>query len=454
MKVYDSNNNEKISQVYSGTSAAYSKTYTVSANQLSVGSYTIKIINTYDSKVMSTATLTVKSGSSSSTTYPAYGDYSVSVSSSSMNYGSSGSISMSITPASGSTYKYYYTMKVYDSNNNLCAGTRYYSTSSDHSKTYAISSNSFAPGTYTIKIVNWGDNKVMDTAKLTVYKGDVKLIVPSTVYTEYTPWSNLDNILVKIDNDIYDEMITLNINSKNINKPVEFNWEGNHIWYSAEFSLSDLKLTPGTYSATISYNGNQYYNGAHVNIKVIVKKASTSTFAESKTAQYGDTIDLIFDTYEPGYKVSVKINGVSKSFTTSKDGYIRVPVKGLVPKTYTVTVTFNGNNLYEKSVSNIKVTVKKGTTKITAKAKTFKKSVKIKKYTITLKDNQNKAMKKAKVTLKIKGKKAITVKTNAKGKATFKIKKLTKKGTYKATVTYKGDKCFNKVTKKVNIKIK
>lgn len=63
-------------------------------------------------------------------------------------------------------------------------------------------------------------------------------------------------------------------------------------------------------------------------------------------------------------------------------------------------------------------------------------------------------MKKAKVTLKIKGKKAMTVKTNAKGKATFKIKKLTKKGKYKVTVTYKGNNYYNMVTKKVTIKIK
>ena len=85
---------------------------------------------------------------------------------------------------------------------------------------------------------------------------------------------------------------------------------------------------------------------------------------------------------------------------------------------------------------------------------TTKKSVKTKKYTIVLKDNTGKAMKKVKVTLKIKGKKTITVKTNSKGKATFKIKKLTKKGTYKSTVTYKGNKYYNKVTKKVKIKVK
>ena len=44
------------------------------------------------------------------------------------------------------------------------------------------------------------------------------------------------------------------------------------------------------------------------------------------------------------------------------------------------------------------------TPKLTAKKKTFKRSVKVKKYTIVLKDNRGKAIKKAKITLKVKGK--------------------------------------------------
>ena len=90
---------------------------------------------------------------------------------------------------------------------------------------------------------------------------------------------------------------------------------------------------------------------------------------------------------------------------------------------------------------------------MTAKKGTFKKSVKVKKYTIVLKDNLGKAIKKAIVTIKV-GKKTYTAKTSINGKATFKIKKLTKKGTYRATITYKGNTYYNKVTKKVNIKLK
>ena len=57
------------------------------------------------------------------------------------------------------------------------------------------------------------------------------------------------------------------------------------------------------------------------------------------------------------------------------------------------------------------------------------------------------------VRITVKGK-TYTAKTNSKGKAIFKIKNLKKKGTYKATVTYKGDKNYNKVIKTVKITVK
>ena len=105
------------------------------------------------------------------------------------------------------------------------------------------------------------------------------------------------------------------------------------------------------------------------------------------------------------------------------------------------------------STSKTTTTTKKLTPKLTASAKTFKVKTKIKKYVVTLKTNKNKVMKNIKLTLKVKGK-TYTAKTNSKGKAIFKIKNLKKKGTYKATVTFKGDKNYNKVSKTVKIKVK
>ncbi len=155
-----------------------------------------------------------------------------------------------------------------------------------------------------------------------------------------------------------------------------------------------------------------------------------------------------------GATVTVTINGKKYTGVTNAKGIatIKVPAK-LVPKTYKATVSYAGNAtcVGDSATFNFKVT--KAKAKIVAKKKTFKAKKKTKKYTITLKDNKGKAIKKVKVTIKI-GKKTFKAKTNKKGKATFKIKKLTKKGTYKAKITFKGNKYFKKVTKKVKIKVK
>lgn len=95
----------------------------------------------------------------------------------------------------------------------------------------------------------------------------------------------------------------------------------------------------------------------------------------------------------------------------------------------------------------------KSTPKLTVNKVTFKAKAKTKKYSAILKTNKNKAMNKIKLYLKVKGK-TYTAKTNSKGKAIFKIKNLKKKGTYKATVTFKGNSNYNKVTKTVKIKVK
>ncbi|MEE1150374.1 hypothetical protein [Methanobrevibacter sp. UBA212] len=153
-----------------------------------------------------------------------------------------------------------------------------------------------------------------------------------------------------------------------------------------------------------------------------------------------------------GVELTVDLNG-AKAYKTDKNGQIKVSTKGLAPKTYTAKITFNGNTKYGKSTKDVKVAVKKAQPKIAAKKKTFKAKKKVKKYTVTLKDNKGKAIKKAKVTIKIR-KKTYKAKTNAKGKATFKIKKLTKKGKFNAKITFKGNKYYVKSTKKVKITIK
>ena len=62
-------------------------------------------------------------------------------------------------------------------------------------------------------------------------------------------------------------------------------------------------------------------------------------------------------------------------------------------------------------------------------------------------------MKNNKIALKVKGK-TYKVTTNAKGKATFNLKKLTKKGKFTATIKFSGNKYYKAISKKVKIAVK
>ena len=212
----------------------------------------------------------------------------------------------------------------------------------------------------------------------------------------------------------------------------------------------------GVYKISVSVDSD-YLESDVVSATFNLKKYSAFISSNPLTTVYNINKYLVVSLKDSqgnpisGVKVYVSIFG--KPLTTDKNGRVKFFTNNLAPKKYTAKITFNGNDRYIKSSTSVKVTVKKATPKLTASKKTFKKSTKTKKYTITLKTNQNKVMKKTWVTLKV-NKKTYKVKTNSKGKATFKIKKLTQKGTFKATVTFKATKYYNKVTKKVKIKIK
>ena len=164
------------------------------------------------------------------------------------------------------------------------------------------------------------------------------------------------------------------------------------------------------------------------------------------------TLKDIYGRAVSGVSVTVTL-GSAKTYKTDKYGQIKINVAKLLPKAYTAKITFAGNSIYTAITKSVKVTVKKATPKLTAKAKTFKVNVKTKKYTVTLKNNKGKVLKKVKLTLKV-GKKTYKATTNSKGKATFKITKLSKKGKFTATIKFAGSKYYKALSKKAKITVK
>ena len=116
-------------------------------------------------------------------------------------------------------------------------------------------------------------------------------------------------------------------------------------------------------------------------------------------------------------------------------------------------MVFNSDDNYVSTNATAKIKITKEATKMTANKKTFSVKTQTKKYTITLKDSKSKAVKDAKVTIKVNGK-TYKATTNSQGKATFKITKLNKNGSFTAKVKYNGNKYYKSVSKSVKITVK
>lgn len=202
-----------------------------------------------------------------------------------------------------------------------------------------------------------------------------------------------------------------------------------------DIPLNETKLT------ITSENNNVVITLTDVNADKPIVGVEVGIFNNGKVVDYLDT-----DTN--GQIILKDLDGTYNfEFSYPGDPYAYLPTS--VNKTFTFTK--NQNTTPSKTVPATNKIVKKST-KITAKKATFKKSKKVKKYTITLKSGKN-PIKKVKVYLKVKGK-TYKATTNAKGKATFKITKLNKKGTYKAKITFKGNKNYKSAGKTIKIKVK
>ena len=225
------------------------------------------------------------------------------------------------------------------------------------------------------------------------------------------------------------------------------------------FSINDRNYTVrtdenGSATLSVALNAGVYdiliFNpvSKQVNVNaIVVNKIKPKITAANVNSVYNDGKYLTINVNAPG-TVNVLINGKTITKTVDSKGQVKIPI-ALAPKTYTATITYHGNVNYAKASTTATIKVTKATPKMTAKKATLKN----KKYTITLKDNRNKAMKKVKVTLKVKGK-TYKATTNKKGKATFKITKLTKRGKYTAKVKFAGNKNFKAVTKTVKLTVK
>ena len=221
--------------------------------------------------------------------------------------------------------------------------------------------------------------------------------------------------------------------------------------------VSYLKFSSsGKYSIVVKYSGDGNFNSVSQSMVVTIADKNPKFIFNGLTKYYLDSKKFSVRLVDyNGKPLSSKVirfeidDGYyySDEFErkTDSNGYVKLNFNK-EPGTYDVHMWYG--DVYDLA----KVIVKKSKSIIKASKKTFKAKTKTKKYTVSL-EIKGYYLTHEKVTLKVGGK-TYKATTNSKGKATFKIKSLKKKGTYRATVTYKGDECYSKATKKVKIRVK
>ena len=222
-----------------------------------------------------------------------------------------------------------------------------------------------------------------------------------------------------------------------------------------------LDLDAGYYVAETSFEGDDKYGPKQITTPInveasgtVIKSAASSTvlLTAIKTGSYYKIVLLdTNDNWLANKTVSITFNGKTSTYVTDELGVIKYKLSVSKVGTQKLTIKFAGDNNYVGSTSTATIKITKQATKVIAVNKVYKVRAKVKYYVMTLKDNKNKVIKKAKVTLRVNGKTYVAV-TKANGKAIFKITKLAKKGTFTALVKFAGNGYYNPSLRAVKIR--
>jgi len=262
------------------------------------------------------------------------------------------------------------------------------------------------------------------------------------------------NLAVRGNQFYFDTMEVTN------NTLISLNINGKYYYAKLNDGKASLDLAfdgGGDYALSASY-GNNLFSSNLVQFNFTVNKENTVLSAKPLVKVFGgseNSIITLKDTKGNLIKdaiIKFDVNGKQSVFKTNDKGQISVAID-LKPGSYTATVSYAGDKVHSATGMEVSITVMKKASTFKASKKTFKLIKKTKKYEVTLKDQFGKSIKNAMVKLAIKGK-TYVAKTNSKGKATFNIKKLNKKGSFKATVKFAGNKYYKSANKRVTFKVR
>ena len=325
-----------------------------------------------------------------------------------------------------------------------------YSVKTDSNGQASIPIDTSTPGTYTATISYKGSSNYeasSTTAKVTVTKLTV-ISAPNVKVAYKDPNGKLVATIVNENGKPLVVTLSVNLNGKDYTVKTDANGQA---------SIPIDTLTPGTYTATISFKGSTNYNGSSTTAKVTVTKAGTVISAPNVNIAYkdpnGKLVATIVNEHGKPLVVTLNININGKDYTvkTDSNGQASIPLDTLTPGTYTATISYKGSGNYKASTATAMVTVTKAATIITAPDVTVAKNDPDGKLVSTIVNEHGKPLV-VSLNVELNGK-TYSVKTDSNGQASVSTADLAP-GTYTATISYKGSGNYKASSTTANIKVK
>ena len=248
-------------------------------------------------------------------------------------------------------------------------------------------------------------------------------------------------------NPLAKKTIKISLNGNTLTKTTDSNGK-----VSIPIKLSSEK----TYAVTVSFNGADEYNKSSAKASIVVKKtgqkivSSNKAFAPNIVNYYKFTLKDQNNKLIANKKLKVTFNKKTYTVKTNSKGIAKIKVKLAKKKTYKITIKSPATNKYKAVTKTNKITIKVLKQKVISKNLRYAPKT-VNYYSITLKDQNNIAIAKKRITVKI-GTKTYKKKTNKNGIVKIKIK-YSKKKTYKITIKSPKTKQYKAITKRNKIVI-
>ena len=211
----------------------------------------------------------------------------------------------------------------------------------------------------------------------------------------------------------------------------------------------NINLNPGKFPIQITFSGDANYHTVSKSSAIDVYKLKSSFTVPKTSIIKGKYLYVYLKDSEgkaiSSAKVAFKLNGVSSTKTTDKNGRISQKI-GLKVGYYTLQLSYNGDKSHLKKVQSFKIQSRNSKTKFTVANYTV---VRGKYLSIYLKDSENANLANKKVTFTYL-KKSYTKTTDSNGKASL---KMTEAGTTTVNLQFKGSGPYLKSSANVKIKV-